>query len=320
MQIDPNPNKINFLFFLYTKYSELMTGGIVAMHKLAYEVASRGHNVYMLCDPEYPHENIKKINSEIINTDGFVNNVVWENFTFNYLNTVSIYPQVTWYNPFNTEHVVRWILYDTEKVIEDTYGLNDEYFYYGDFKTFQNRGTKKLTVFDYQLDKLYVTNHNKRKGFCHIIHKHTPINGENIFSSFNSFDLTDWKTKGGFDYLRDKLNEYEYFLTYDQKSFYSVAATLCGTKSIILNAGPSYEFAPNANTQLFEKERIQTATEYRLNNPIQMFGVAYGLDDISWANETIQFSRNHIEQLEVIDKKTIDRFIEYWENKLMIQV
>lgn len=315
MHLEESTNKINFLFFLY---SEGSTGGLVVMHKLAYELANRGHNVYLLCEPDYPHENIKVIKSNIVNTEGFVSNVTWEYFSYSQTNTVSIYPQITWYNPFNTENVVRWILYDTEKVIEDTFGLNDEYFYFGDFKTFNNRGNKKLTVFDYKLDKLYVENKSYRKGFCHLIHKHTPPNGESLIKTFSSFDLTDWREKGGIDYLRNKFNEYEYFLTYDQKSFYTVAATLCGCKSIILNAGPSYEFSPNANSILYENERNLTPTEYRLNNPIQMFGVAYGIEDLSWANETLKYSRNHIQELEKIDSKTINNFIKFWEKKLNI--
>jgi len=36
-------------------------GGSFAVHKLAYEIASRGHNVYVFNDPFYPHENISVI-------------------------------------------------------------------------------------------------------------------------------------------------------------------------------------------------------------------------------------------------------------------
>jgi len=59
-----------------------------------------------------------------------------------------------------------------------------------------------------------------------------------------------------------------------------------------------------------------TPTEYRLNNPIQMFGVAYGWDDLSWANKTLEFVTNHLKELEKIDDKTVDGFIQYWEKKI----
>ncbi len=46
-----------------------------------------------------------------------------------------------------------------------------------------------------------------------------------------------------------------------------------------------------------------------------MYGIAYGLDDIAWANKTIDFARDHLKELEIIDNKTVDDFISYWEKK-----
>jgi hypothetical protein len=99
--------------------------------------------------------------------------------------------------------------------------------------------------------------------------------------------------------LLDEFNKYEYVLTFDDKSYYTTAAALCGAKSIILN--------PNKDI---------TPIEYRIKNPIQMCGVAYGFDDIKWADETIHLVRYNLQQLEMKDKKTIDDFIKYWENKI----
>jgi hypothetical protein len=36
------------------------------------------------------------------------------------------------------------------------------------------------------------------------------------------------------------------------------------------------------------------------------------IDDISWANKTIDLARNHLEKLQKIDDKTVDSFIEFW--------
>ena len=310
--------KINFLIDVHTTFARALSGGILAMHKLAYELANRNHNVYTFCQPEYPHENIRVIQSEIVSQEGFVESYRWPGFAYNLHNTVSIYPQITRYNPFNTRHVVRWLLYDTEEDIESGYGNNDIYANYGNFRSFRNKEDIKLTVFDYKFDKLYPTNTGKRKGFCHLVHKHTPPNGLAIFDELNSVDIGNWKTSGAYDYLRDELNKYEYFLTYDQKSFYTLAAGLCGTKSIILNPGQQYEFTGSAFTDTEDYNRIITPTEYRLSNPIQMFGVAYGWDDIQWANNTIHMVKGHLEELEKIDSGTIDRFVRYWENKILI--
>lgn len=316
MTLNDDKDKLNFLVGIHSPFSLALTGGVVAMHRLAYKIAERGHNVYVFCKPEYPHENIRVIPSQLHKQDGFVNYWTWDMFTYPLDKTISILPQITRYNPYNTKHTVRWILYDTEWDIEKDYGVDDVYFNYGNFKTYKNVPENKLTVFNYYFDKLYKENYGDRKGFCHMIHKHTPPNGESIFNELKSFSLNDWKLKGDYDYLREHFNKYEYFLTYDQKSFYTLAAGLCGCKSIILNPGRSYEFSPNAHSESKDYDNILTPTEYRLKNPIQMFGVAYGWDDLSWANKTIDFVPNHLRELEKIDNKTVDNFIKYWENKI----
>jgi hypothetical protein len=315
----PDNEKLNFLVGVHVNFAQVLTGGVVAMHKLAYNIADRGHNVFTFCEPEYPHKNIQVIPSNGNRNDDLVSEWSWESFHYPLEKTISVYPQITRGNPYNTKHVSRWILYHTEHLIEEMYGENDVYFNYGDFKTFKNVPDRKLTVFNYNFDKLYVTNNNIRKGFCHIGHKNTPPNGEEIFKMFSSFNLGNWKRSGAFDYLREQFNKYEYFLTYDQKSFFTLAATLCGCKAIVLNPGPSYELHPNAFSLSEDYGKTMTPTEYRLNNPIQMYGVAYGLDDIGWANKTIDFARDHLKELEIIDNKTVDNFISYWEKKTGIK-
>lgn len=323
MNLPYEEHKLNFIVELFIPFEKMLTGGLMVLHKLAYKLAEKGHNVYIFCEPEYPHPNIKVIPSSLtFDESGFIQQYSWEEFTFPIENTISIYPQITRHNPFNTNHVTRWILYDTQKEIEDTYGDSDVYFNYMNFKTFKLVPQRKLTVLDYKLDWLYVTNTGKRKTFCHLIHKNTPPNGEKIFNDLNSFDLTDWMSKGvtdgynPYDYLRDMFNQFEYFLTYDQNTYYSTMATLCGCKTIILNPGKPYEFVPNANTELNDNSEI-TPTEFRIKNYIQQYGIAYGWDDIKWAKDTQPLVRDYIKDLETIDDKTVNDFINYWKEKIL---
>ena len=311
----PDENKLNFLVGVHVNFAQVLTGGVVAMHKLAHNLAKTGHNVFTFCEPEYPHENIRVIKSHGKKLNNDETEWSWESFQYPLNKTISIYPQIIRGNPYNTKHVSRWMLYHTEKFIEDQYGEDDVYFNYGNFKTYKTVPDRKLTVFNYYFDKLYVTNKGSRKGFCHMSHKNTPPNGHDTFRTFNSFDLGEWKTKGAYDYLREHFNKYEYFLTYDQKSFFTLAATLCGCKAIILNPGPSFEQSANAFSQSEDYGKTMTPTVYRLNNPIQMYGIAYGLDDISWANKTIDLSTDYLKELEIIDNKTVTDFVRFWETK-----
>ena len=56
-----NNGKLNFVIDLHTTFGEALTGGLMVLHYLAYIIAKKGHNVYIFCEPEYPHENIHKI-------------------------------------------------------------------------------------------------------------------------------------------------------------------------------------------------------------------------------------------------------------------
>ena len=211
MNLKNDEGKLNFVINLHHEYARAMSGGIVALQTLAYKIAERGHNVYIFCKPEYPHENIHVIPSKSVYTEGFLEGYEWEPFNYPLNKTISILPQITRGNSFNTIHTARWILYDTEWEIEKDYGDNEVYFNYGNFKTFKDVPKNKLTVFNYYFDKLYQTNFGNRKGLCHIRHKHTPPNGEKIFEQLKSTSLNDWKTNGAYDFLREQLNQYEYF-------------------------------------------------------------------------------------------------------------
>lgn len=295
-----NNGKINFIIDLFLDLDSHISGGLIALHKLAYLLAEEGHNVYIFCKPAYPHQNITTIPSELTLIQGHRYSVTFEPFSFNYDNTISIYPEHTSGNKFCTQNNVRWIMYHTTLEQESGFGKEDYIFYYGDFQTFTNKNDGKLRVVDYNLDKFYIKN-NTRKGFCHILGKETPPNHKELLKMFNSVDITEYKEQTNLNLLCKEFNKYEYFLTFDQKTYLSVAAALCGCKSIILKNNNEY-----------------SSVEYRLKNPEFMFGIAYGLDDLEWSSKTLPLVREHIKELDKIDKKSVKNFITFWENKLNI--
>jgi hypothetical protein len=301
MILKSSEDKITFIVDTLHSIGFESKGASIACHKLAYELANQGHYVYVFNKPIFSHPNIEVIPVEKKNEDdGWWCKFYWTPFGFNPNRTVSIYTQITWGNPMNTVHNTRWILHDYEEEQWNTFNDNDQIFNYGTFKVPEKTKQLPLTVFDYNFDKFYNTNNPNRKGFGHIIHKNTPEWGLEFIKNIGSTEMPHHNGKKDIDYLVDEFNKYEYVLTFDDKSYYTTAAALCGAKSIILN--------PNKDI---------TPIEYRIKNPIQMCGVAYGFDDIKWANETIGLVRENLLQLEHRDKKTILNFIEFWKNKLL---
>ena len=180
-----NNGKINFIIDLFLDLETHISGGLIALHKLAYMLAKEGHNVYIFCKPYFFHENITVIPSEIHQLQGHRYDVKFQPFSFNYDNTVSIYPEHTSGNKFNTKNNVRWIMYHTTPEEENGFSEGDYIFNYGTFKTSLNKEDGKLKVVEYNLNKFYNEN-TSRKGFCHILGKQTPENYKNIFNTFNS--------------------------------------------------------------------------------------------------------------------------------------
>jgi len=111
-------------------------------------------------------------------------------------------------------------------------------------------------------------------------------------------NLTGWQNQG-YDYLREELNKYEYLLTFDHKTFNAISALLCGTK--VINLFPNPPVSPE---------------QYREENPLQKFGLAQGLSDITYANETIHLAKSHIESIANDEYKSIDNFVKFWQENL----
>ena len=300
MELKWGDNKITFIVDTIQSIGYESKGGSIVGHKLAYELACLGHFVYIHNPPLYPHKNIGVIKTEKFEIDGgWRYSFQTEHFRFKQNHTVSIYSQITGGNPFNTDNVTRWILHDYEEEKWETFKENDYICNYGVFKVPKGTEQSPLTTLDYKFDKLINYNNPNRGGFAHLFHKNTPKWGYDFLKNIGSTLIPTYNGKKDLDYLTEEFNKYEYLLTFDDKSYYTSMAGLCGTKSIILNPNPKL-----------------TPLEYRKQNPIQMCGVAYGINDIDWANKTIGLVRDNLLQLEKQDKLTISNFANYWENKL----
>lgn len=300
MELRSDSDKLTFIVDTFCSIGFENRGASFAVHRLAYKLACKGHNVYTFNEPFYPHENIRVIpTTKITKDNGWWGEFIWQRFSYNPQKTITIYTQITWGNPFGTQHNCRWILHDYDEKTWETYGKNEIIYNYGSFKVPEGVKQEKLTVFDYKLD-IYKNKKGERKGFCSIIHKFTPEWGYDFLKNFDAKDLTSLLLEGKFDELSDEFNRHEYLITFDYKSYITTAAALCGCKVIILN-----------------KNKDISPLEYRLNNPIQMCGVAYGWEDIAWAEKTLPLVKENIEQLEKLDSKTVDDFTNYWTNKLL---
>ena len=305
-----NENRLTFLVEVHTtppldfsKGEESWRGGDVVMHKFAYKLAERGQRVVTFSEPMFPHENISFITSTY-SDDG----EMWflsERLQFPLNETISVYPEIQPGQPLATKFNARWFLSDdlNHPWIESE---NDAYFNFSTWKT--DRPTQHLKAIHYNFENLYKTNNGRRKGFCHVLHKYIPKDFESILKPFNSENISGWRERGGISYLREKLNEYEYLITFDKHTAMTYLPGLCGCKSILYNADEHIEW------------KNMTPEEYRLKHPHRKYGCAFGIEDIEWANKTIDLVPDHLKEMEKEDDKSIDNFIKFWEKKIGFKV
>jgi hypothetical protein len=252
------------------------SGGLTALKKLVEMLSDRGHTVYVL------HENFMTKNSTLISN---VKELDMDK-------VIVIYPEIVTGNPYGGKHVVRWILYHTKNQ-EMTWSDTDVYFYYNDFfKTKKNKERLTLNCYEFRLDQLKDLG-LERDGYCHVFRPDKSPNDYKIGIKYDSEDLFHGFLRNGWDWLINKFNTKEYFLTYDDATYFSIISTLCGCKSVILYENKN----PNFKSEV----------------PLFKYGVAYGFEDLENSIKTRPLVNGHLKDMEKYSEKTVDDFISYWK-------
>lgn len=271
----------NIKFIIYCPWTDKYSGGIVVLHKLADSLYKEEVDVYMQVECMF-NKNVKIINN---------------NTTFLINNTIVIYPEVVYGNPFGSKYTVRWLLYDLKEDVSKTYTTEDYLFKYS--KNFIHTSLAKeidvLRVESFEYDKFF-DKRLIRSGYCHSFHKNTSID-KSIFNKSVSID--NYKAmQDGFKYLNDIFNEKEYFISYDDATALNYFAAMSGCISVIM---PSNKYK---NTEeLVKDENFK-------------YGISCGFDGIEHAKNTMNLVKDFLQQKEEYNTNTVRNFIKFWKNEL----
>jgi len=224
-------------------------------------------------------------------------------------NTIVIYCEGTIGNPLNAQYVVRWMLSELGQNAPrewlDTWG-KDELVYYFNSELKFNKYPEKIGNTYKLLSLLYIkpdikqTNYKERDQYCYTIRKGPDIH-KNIIHIHpdNSFEITRQNTQ---DECIVFFNNYKYFISYDSLTFLIIIAALCGCIPIVYKI-----------EGLSKQEWIQTtaASEYIKSTGLDnLYGIAYGLEDIKYAEDTIHLVKDQwIDITNYLIKKTVMPFI-----------
>jgi hypothetical protein len=258
-------------FIIYTYPFSFGIGGVVVLHKLCDLLNSLGQKAYIFPEPFPGQTEPFFLLNESYNTP-----IITQEILSDINNCIVIYPEVIRGNPLNAKNVVRWLL-NRSDIYEDSYGPNDLIFYHS--KSFYSQKLKNennmLTIMEFH-DEIFKDYNLQRKGSCYAIRK---CENPKFIHPHNSIEIK-WNDAGNYELLVHLFNTTETFYCYDDTTFLSVQAAMCGCTSIIV---PSK----------------YTKNEWTEKSPeMWTYGVAYGNIDseIAYANSTRKILLDKIQE------------------------
>lgn len=252
-------------------------GGCVALHKLAHNIALLGEHSYIMTSAKNPNYLGIQVDesqaAELAKEDAIV-----------------IYPEVIIGNPLNAKHVMRWILYYVRQYGDyGLFGADDLIYKYAPIYTLRQEQPVhgELRAMELNLD-LFIDRGEERDGSCFLYKKQG--HKANIHPADSIF-IDSYRDRGGNEYLADIFNYCERFYAYDDATWISIMAALCGCESIVV------------------PDNGMTAEQWHNGFPYFKYGIAYGLDDLEYAKSTAYLVKEHLLSLEKESLELTAQFI-----------
>jgi len=289
---------------IYADYYMEMVGGIVVQYYLAKYIDLFGTKI-----------RIKVIGEKIYTKSPYYNNYYEDDLDLN--NTITIYGETIKGNPLNSKNVVRWILAELgiiyNKDIYNTWGKDNLVYYFNTERKFEEYPHKIGNIYK-QLSLLCINDKIKNydvqrihNSWCHTFRKSNYHSFIKSMHPDESFEITREHNQENYIHF---FNQYEYFISYDPLTFMNIIAALCGCISIIypIEGVSKYEWLKMTATWPYLKE----------NNLENLYGIAYGMDDIEYARNTIHLVKNQWDEIQDFSlKKSILPFLDdinHYEN------
>lgn len=245
---------------------------------------------------------VRKISRKVKNS--------YPEFIWNFLDketSVVVYAENESGNPLKAKHISRWIMMNPRDDLGGLdYSPNEHIFLYHEFFKVPHKYAAQIKGVLTSIDMAYhlntFTNQHliNRSGGAYLVKKGM---GKPLTAHAEDFvcidtllpTLTDQEKANFF-------NQIKTFISYDAVTFVAIQAALCGCEVVMIpdDAGD------------FSKEKLISKNRY--------YGIAYGLDDLPWARETLHLLPHALLELNQKNLETIKNFKSYWENFFRLNV
>ncbi len=200
--------------------------------------------------------------------------------------SIVIYPEIVLGNPLGARHVVRWLLYRPGLRDPYRFGPDEMFFRAGEMADLPEVTGGAADLFLWRInDAYYDQGRRDRKGACYLVRKGT--------DKPRLPETADAICIDGLPHaeVAEIFNRCTTFYSYDEASFYSQYAAICGCDSVVVPG------------------LYPSRTEWVAHHPTARYGVAYGLDDLDHARATRDLVIEQLRAQEAAGLETVRRFI-----------
>lgn len=272
-------------FFIYAPSYNENIGGVIALHKLVHIINEYTEHEAFLVPNVLERFNFRSFKNILANFITVVKLII-EKYTYktnpifnsplkinvksnDLIDTIVVYPEITFGNPLNAKNVVRWFLHQPGHLTNNVcFSTGELYFKFNsaikNFSLYNSKlSEKELKVIHYPMETYNQEGLNsERSGTCYLIRKG---NHKEKIHEENSICIDGLNHSQ----IATIFKKSEFFISYDDYTAYSIFAILCGCKSIVVPDKDLSinEWYPNASDR---------------------FGIAYGFteEQNDWAEKT----------------------------------
>lgn len=281
---------------------DFSNGGIVVQYYLAKLLDELGLNVRIIISDFNTHMHSFRNNNNNIFNKFWMNDFPIDD------NVIVIYCEGIIGNPLGAKNVVRWMLSELGKNVPadrlQTWGKNELVYYFNNELRFNKTPEKKGSIFKL-LNPLYIypllknINNNKRNGCCYTMRKSDYHKNLTQIHPDNSYEITRSHTQDDYLYI---FNKFEYFVSYDPLTMLTHLAPLCGCISIVHKV---------KNLNKYEWLNTLAVIDYmKYKNITDLYGIAYGIEDIEYARSTLHLVEEQIKDLIKYNNKSVSSFVD----------
>lgn len=268
---------------------ELNSGGSIVLHYFCYLLNQLGETAYVFFNHKMWVRKWRHFEKTLFRND-FKNKLYRGNFE----NAVVVYPERIRGNLYGAKNVVRFLLHKPGFHTRGKICFGKDELIIGYREAFTTKEfpitDENCVTIEYTMDDVYYqTNFSERLKTCYMVRKGID---KDLHLHPNDSICVDDKSH---EEIAKIFNECDKFICYDTDTYFSEFAVRCGCTSIVIpNEGVSKkEWRPNVK---------------------QTYGIAYGLNDIEYAEQTKDKFWKYQKEIESNNIKAVKKFVKLCED------